>query len=53
MIQLQKSLGLSDIEKLSYISSNPHNLSCTFEHVTLHLLVGTSMFRDSDAENVL
>lgn len=41
------------MEKLSCISSNPHNLSSILEHVTLHLLVGTLMFIDSDAENVI
>ena len=46
-------MGFSNIEKLSCISSNPHNLSSNLEHVTLHLLVGTLMFIDSDEENVL
>jgi len=52
LIQLQKSLGFSNIEKLSCTFSNPHHLSSSL-HVTLHLLAGTLMFTDSDAENVL
>jgi hypothetical protein len=52
LMQLQESLVLTSVGKLSSTSINPYNLSELLQQVNLHLLKGTSMQRGLSIEDL-
>jgi hypothetical protein len=52
LIQLQESLDLTGIGKLSSTLINPHNLSNILKQVSLHLPAGTSMLTGLTVEEM-
>jgi hypothetical protein len=51
-MQLQESLDLTSVGKLSSNLINPHNLSDLLKHVSLHLPAGTSMLTGLTVEEM-